>query len=115
MISLGIGLCAGGQEFLFVEVRIEDTNLGDLGDWQLAANRSTPHSLRRRAVVKTEGAFAIGSYVGMQPGDAVFRIAIDDVSTQLRAGLIERDVKTVWELSFNQKPGHVELSYANPL
>src|SRR5882757_2216362 len=98
---------------LFVEVRIEDTNLGNLRDWQLAANRRAPHSLRRRSVVKTKRTFAIGSYVGVQPGDPVFRIAINDVSTQLGAGLIERDVKTVWELSFNKKPGHVNLSSAN--
>ena len=51
----------------FVEVRIEDAHLGDLRNGQLAANGSAPHSLGRRPVVKTEGAFAIGGDVGVQP------------------------------------------------
>jgi len=76
-----IGLKAFGQKLSFVEVRIEDTNLGYLRDWQLAANRSAPHGLRRGSVVKTKGAFAVGSYVGVQPRDPVFRVAVDDVST----------------------------------
>src|ERR1700722_14507302 len=100
MISLGLAYWRVGKRALFVEVRIEDAHLGDLRDWQLTANCSAPHSLRCRSVVKTEGAFAIGSYVGMQPGDPVLRIAIDDVSTQLGATLIQRDMKTVWKLSF---------------
>jgi hypothetical protein len=81
MISLGLAYWRMGKRALFVEIRIEDAYSGDLRDGQLAANCSAPHSLRCRGVVKTEGAFAIGSYVGVQPRDPVFRIAIDDVST----------------------------------
>jgi hypothetical protein len=46
----------------------------------------------------------------VQPGDAFFGVAINDVATQLGAGRVERDVEALWKFSLNQESAHFDLS-----
>jgi hypothetical protein len=50
----------------------------------------------------------------VQPGDAFFGVAINDVATQLGASRVERDVETVWKSSLNQESAHFDLSWCEP-
>src|SRR5437016_9320192 len=91
---------------LFVEVRIEDPNLGDLRDRQFVAGRGTAHGLGRRPVIDAEGALAIGRDVGMQPRNTVLRVVVDDLAAKTRAALVLRDAEAVRKLSLDQVTRH---------
>jgi hypothetical protein len=50
----------------------------------------------------------------VQPGDAFFGVAVNDVATQLGASRVERDVQTVWKFSLDQESAHFDLSACEP-
>jgi hypothetical protein len=50
----------------------------------------------------------------VQPRDAFFGVAINDVATQLGASCVERDVEAVGKFSLNQESAHFDLSPCEP-
>jgi len=68
-------LCAGA---LFVEVRIKNANLRDLRDGQFVTRGGATDGFGSGPVIDAEGPLTIGGNVGMDPGDAILGIVVDD-------------------------------------
>src|ERR1700733_14972435 len=101
---------SGGSSPLFVEVRIEYANLGNLRNRQLVAGRGPADGLRRGAVINAESTLAIGRDVGMNPGDAVLDVVVDDLAANSRTVLVQRNAEAVRKVSFDQVAGHGSIS-----
>src|SRR5204862_631702 len=71
---------------LSIEVRIEDADLGDAIHGQRVACRRPADRLRRRSVVDAECNAAFVADIRVNPGHALFRIALQDAAT-----LVDRD------------------------
>src|ERR1700722_10982599 len=84
-----------------VEVRIKDANLGDPRDRQFVTGRCAADGRRRGPVVDAERMLAIGCDVGMDPGNAVLGVLVDDLTAETRAVVILRDAKAVRKVSFD--------------
>jgi hypothetical protein len=91
---------------LFVEVRIENPNLGDIPHGKLAAARRAANRFRGGSVVHTETLFLVGTYVGVNPRDLVREVALDDRQACFGTGIIDRNQKSIRKLSFDYVPWH---------
>src|SRR5271170_4642679 len=91
---------------LFVEVGIQDANLGDPRDGQLVTGRGATDRFRGGSVVDAEASLAIGRDVRMDPRDAVLGVVVYDHTAEIRAGLVLPDGKTVRKISLDQVAGH---------
>src|ERR1700682_4642832 len=103
LLRQGVGFGSGR---LFVEVRIEDANLGDLRDGQLVADRGTADGLGCGPVADAKGTLAIGGHVRMNPRDTILGVVVDDCTAKFRAVFALRDAEAVREIAFDQVAGH---------
>jgi len=95
---------AAAQSRLFVEIRVEDANLGDLRDRQFVTGRGTADCLRRGSVEDAEGALSIGRDVGMNPRNAILGVVIDDFAARPSRNGVVASTQSPGRLMDPQRP-----------
>jgi hypothetical protein len=106
---VAIALLSCFTSSMAIEVRIENSNFGNLRYRQFVTRCRPTYCLWRRSVVNTERTFAIRRHVRMDPSGAFFSVVIDDRTAKIGANIVWRDAQAVGKLSFNQVARHGHL------
>ena len=89
-----------------VEVRVEDSDLGNSIDRQVVSLSAAANRFRSRRIVNAKHLLAIAAHLRMYPRDVIFSVVEDGRRANDRAIFISSQIHTVRECSLNQIPWH---------